>query len=224
MCWPFLPATAIFQSDYRQAFFWLLQRRSSSDATDGALARFLRVEERLPWFKGAKLDDIVDYLCYVSVPALHRVACASACRARGPCRSSRRCCFQARTDSTATTRRPTIGIFWGLPLASGTSLRSICSSRDGRGPANGVILLTLAALVFVPVRYLYPSAWIGLQNAPRLLLGVIVGALVLVMVRQLHRSVACRVPCVSCLSCVYYVGLSFWLDVRRRSGRLRDAG
>src|SRR4029079_7616768 len=40
------------------------------DATDGLLARRLRVYERTPGVNGAKLDDIVDYLCYVFVPAL----------------------------------------------------------------------------------------------------------------------------------------------------------
>ena len=34
------------------------------------LARRLRVRERIPWFDGAKLDDITDYLTYVFVPAL----------------------------------------------------------------------------------------------------------------------------------------------------------
>ncbi len=29
-----------------------------------------RVSERLPWFSGVKLDDLVDYLTYVFVPAL----------------------------------------------------------------------------------------------------------------------------------------------------------
>ena len=33
------------------------------------LARRADVAARLPWFDGAKLDDIVDYLTYVFVPA-----------------------------------------------------------------------------------------------------------------------------------------------------------
>ena len=40
------------------------------DATDGLLARALRVKERLPWFDGALLDNIIDYLTYVFVPVL----------------------------------------------------------------------------------------------------------------------------------------------------------
>jgi phosphatidylcholine synthase len=65
----FLAALAVIEFDYRAAFFWL-GVQVVVDATDGVLARALRVSERLPWFNGAKLDDIVDYLSYVFVPAL----------------------------------------------------------------------------------------------------------------------------------------------------------
>ena len=39
------------------------------DSADGALARAVRVKERLPSFNGARLDDIVDYLTFVFAPA-----------------------------------------------------------------------------------------------------------------------------------------------------------
>src|SRR5688572_11747142 len=65
----FLAALAIIDHDYRTAFFWL-GVQIAVDATDGVLARALRVKERTPFFDGAKLDDIVDYLTYVFVPAL----------------------------------------------------------------------------------------------------------------------------------------------------------
>src|SRR5688572_6621893 len=65
----FLAARAVVDHDYRTAFFWL-GVQIFVDAIDGLLARGLRVHERLPAFNGAKLDDIVDYLAYVFVPAL----------------------------------------------------------------------------------------------------------------------------------------------------------
>ncbi len=65
----FFATAAIFNADYRLAFLWLFVQ-VVIDATDGFLARALRVKERLPWFDGAKLDDIIDYLCYVFIPAL----------------------------------------------------------------------------------------------------------------------------------------------------------
>src|SRR3954454_20700823 len=65
----FLAVRSLFDHDYRTAFFWLALQ-IAVDATDGMLARLVRVSDRLPWFNGAKLDDIVDYLTYVFVPAL----------------------------------------------------------------------------------------------------------------------------------------------------------
>src|SRR5688500_20196391 len=65
----FLAARAVVDHDYRTAFFWL-GVQIFVDATDGLLARALRVHGRLPGFNGAKLDDIVDCLAYVFVPAL----------------------------------------------------------------------------------------------------------------------------------------------------------
>ena len=38
------------------------------DGTDGMLARHFRVKETIPWFDGARMDDIVDYLTYVFAP------------------------------------------------------------------------------------------------------------------------------------------------------------
>ena len=41
-----------------------------ADGQVGAVGGALRAQERIPWFDGGKLDDIVDYAAYVFVPAL----------------------------------------------------------------------------------------------------------------------------------------------------------
>ena len=64
-----LATRAVIDFNYRAAFFWLWLQ-VVIDATDGFLARRSRVAERIPWFDGGKLDDVVDYLTYVFVPAL----------------------------------------------------------------------------------------------------------------------------------------------------------
>ncbi|HKD77668.1 MAG TPA: CDP-alcohol phosphatidyltransferase family protein, partial [Ktedonobacterales bacterium] len=38
------------------------------DSTDGPLARSLKVRERLPFFDGSLLDNVIDYLTYVAIP------------------------------------------------------------------------------------------------------------------------------------------------------------
>jgi len=60
---------SIFNGDYRMAFL-LMVVAIAIDASDGALARLARVQETTPNFDGARLDDIVDYLTFVFVPAL----------------------------------------------------------------------------------------------------------------------------------------------------------
>ena len=65
----FLAAQSAIDHDFRAAFLYL-SAQVFVDATDGMLARAVRVSERLPWFSGSKLDDLVDYLTYVFVPAL----------------------------------------------------------------------------------------------------------------------------------------------------------
>jgi phosphatidylcholine synthase len=40
------------------------------DSTDGWLARRARVKEILPWFDGRRLDDIIDFQTYTSLPLL----------------------------------------------------------------------------------------------------------------------------------------------------------
>src|SRR4030095_15796460 len=58
-----------FAHNFRAVFIYFIAA-TFVDATDGALARALKVKERLPNFDGARLDDIVDYLMYAFVPAL----------------------------------------------------------------------------------------------------------------------------------------------------------
>ena len=58
---------AAFQGDAVRAL-WLMLASLIIDSTDGLLARRLRVSEALPFFDGALLDNIVDYMTYVFVP------------------------------------------------------------------------------------------------------------------------------------------------------------
>src|SRR5947199_9684383 len=52
------------------AALWLGLATLFIDGTDGMLARKMRVKETIPWFDGARLDDIVDYLTYVLAPVV----------------------------------------------------------------------------------------------------------------------------------------------------------
>src|SRR5437868_1585800 len=55
------------------AFRWsflLMVAASVVDATDGTLARRVRIKEAVPSFDGRRLDDIIDFLTYTFLPLL----------------------------------------------------------------------------------------------------------------------------------------------------------
>ena len=208
--WAFLAAQSVMSGNLRLSFLWLFVA-VFVDATDGLLARYARVQERLPQFSGARLDDIVDYLTFVFVPAL----------------------IVARTDLVASG--------WLLPVAAAMLLSSVYGfvSADAKTPDqfftgfpsywnivvlylvvfrlpslyNAAILLVLAALVFVRIGYIYPSrtpTWRLLT----LTLGGIWGVLMLVLILRLPaapRSVAL----LSLFFPVYYGLLSVRLHLQR---------
>ena len=56
-----LATVALFDNDFRASFIWL-GVQIFIDSTDGLLARAVRVQERIPWFDGGLLDNIIDYI------------------------------------------------------------------------------------------------------------------------------------------------------------------
>ncbi|HTM04225.1 MAG TPA: hypothetical protein VL173_12015 [Vicinamibacterales bacterium] len=173
----FLATLAVLDHDYRTAFFWLAVQ-VIVDATDGLFARAVRVKERVPWFNGAKLDDIVDYLTYVFVPALFvweslivpsplALAIASAMLLASGYGFNR---DDAKTADHFFTGFPS---YWNIV---------VFYLWIGAWPqrVNAAILIVLIALVFVPVRYIYPSR-MPMWRVPTNVLGAVWGALILMM-------------------------------------------
>jgi len=207
----FLATLAVLQHDYRTAFFWL-GLQVVVDATDGWLARAARVSEKLPWFNGAKLDDIVDYLTYVFVPALivwqlplvpatWRVLVPGAMLVSSGYGFNR---DDAKTADHFFTGFPSywnIIVFYLMVAAWPPAL-------------NAGILLTLAALVFVPFRYIYPSRT-RVWRLPTNLLAAGWGAAMLLMVWQ-YPLVSQRLLIASLLFPGYYVVLSLAVWAKNR--------
>jgi phosphatidylcholine synthase len=206
----FLAARAVIDHDYRTAFFWL-GLQIVVDATDGALARALRVKERTPHFDGAKLDDIVDYLTYVFVPALFVWRAILVPDRWTPWVVGAMLLSSAygfnRTDAKTADH-----FFTGFP--SYWNIVVFYLLVIGLPPmVNGLILLVLAVLVFVPIRYLYPSRTPVLQW-PTNILGVIWAGLLLLMLWQ-YPAVSRTVLLGSLVFPVYYVAVSLLLELRR---------
>jgi phosphatidylcholine synthase len=206
----FLAMQAATARNFRAAFLWLFAA-VLVDATDGFLARRARVHERLPNFSGQKLDDIVDYLTFVFVPAV--------------------ILWQAEA---------VIGL-WTIPVVAAMLLSSLYGfvSDDAKtgdhfftgfpsywnivavylvvlqlSPVlNAVILLALSALVFVRIGYIYPTRT-ATARALTLALGAVWGLMMLALILQLPTPPR-WIGWVSLFFPVYYTALSLVLHARR---------
>jgi len=206
-----LATVAVVEHDYRSAFFWLALQ-IFVDATDGVLARAARVSERIPWFNGAKLDDIVDYLTYVFVPAL--IVWQSVLV---PPRSRMPVAFAMLLSSAYGFNRDDAKtadhFFTGFPSYWNIVVLYLLLTR---WPAvvNASVLVTLAVLVFVPIRYLYPSRT-PVWRLPTNVLGAIWGLLMLVMLWE-YPAVNRTLLLLSYVFPAYYLALSLLVWRKRR--------
>ena len=199
-----------FAHNFRAVFIYFIVA-TFVDATDGVLARALKVKERLPNFDGAKLDDIVDYLMYAFIPALVVWQADMVPAAFPICAAivlSSAYGFAQVDAKVASTDHFFTGFpsYWNIVVAYLYVLQ--LSQRT-----NAIILVTLAVLVFVPIRYVYPSRTIALKW-PTLALGTMWAAL--------FTWIIWRLPAIdgpwimlSLLFPAYYFALSLWLQFRR---------
>ena len=165
-----LAVIAVMDGDAVRAL-WILLIALFVDGTDGMLARRLRVKETIPTFDGARLDDIVDYITYAFVPMV----------------------LLWRGDYLPAGT-------WGTVIAAiplrGLELPVLPHGREDRGPllpgfpsywnvvafyvvvlelpaaVTATILVVCAVLVFVPVKYVYPSRTNAFRTVNLTLAGV----------------------------------------------------
>ena len=208
----FLATVAVIDHDYRTAFFWL-GLQIIVDATDGVLARAARVSERIPWFNGAKLDDIVDYLSYVFVPALC-VWNASIVPPGWAAVVAAAMLFSSAYGFNRDDAKTADHFFTGFPSYWNIVVFYLLAIGWPHA-ANAAILLTLAVLVFVPVRYIYPSRT-PVWRLPTNVFGVVWGVLMLAMLWR-YPAVSRGLLLASFVFPVYYVVLSIVVGRRNPS-------
>ena len=200
----------IDESNFRLAFF-LMAGTVIIDATDGALARAARVKEVLPWFDGALLDNLVDYLNYVIVPCLFLLRAGllppqdALWLAVLPVLSSAYgfCQRDAKTADHFFLGFPS---YWNIVFFYLYTLKTALW-------INAFLIIILSILVFVPMRFIYPS------RAPRFryqtnMFGAIWGATVLYLIHRLPDPPV-WILLASLTFPAYYALLSLWLELRR---------
>lgn len=210
----FIGVRAVLRNDERLAFLAMFAA-TIVDSTDGVLARLIRVKEVMPDIDGARIDDIVDYLTFVFLPmlliertgglpvnlALPVVALVLVTSAVG---------FSASDAKTADH------FFTGFPSYWNVVVLYLYVFQT---PAilNAVILIVLSAMIFVRVRYIYPSRTPVLRRFT-LALGMAWGVSVGLMIWALPAPPR-WLAILSLVFPVYYFVVSFVLHARHQRVR-----
>jgi phosphatidylcholine synthase len=164
------------------AFRWvfvLMLAATLIDATDGTLARAVRVKEVLPNFDGRRLDDLIDFLNYVFLPLFliwragllppgheYWLLLPLLASGYGFCQTS------AKTDD---------GYFLGFPSYWNLVAFYLYALQPLPGWFSVGLLTALALLTFVPARYLYTTQRGRLNRITNLLGGVWIGLAIWIM-------------------------------------------
>ena len=145
----------IYQQDYVFAL-WLMALTVFIDAVDGSLARLVGVKSILPKLDGALLDNIMDYLNYVITPcffllvkpgmlpptiSLVLISAITITSAYQFCQSD------AKTPDHFFKGFP---CYWNIAVFYMFIFNTSMTF-------NAFILSLLCVLIFVPVKYVYPS-------------------------------------------------------------------
>ncbi len=201
---------------YREALA-LMGLALALDATDGTFARAARVKELLPQVDGARLDDIVDYLNYVFVPCFLLLWAGLLPAGHGWWIVCLPLLASAYGFSQADAKTPD-HYFLGFP-SYWNVVAFYCYVLETDPWLNAVMIIVLSVMVFVPIRYLYPSRNVLLQG-PTIALGVVWGVLCFVVVYYLPTPPP-GVVWASLFFPVYYLAVSFWSHLRGRPSTSR---
>ena len=190
---------------------WLMLASLIIDSTDGLLARRLRVSEALPFFDGAMLDNIVDYMTYVFAPmvllwsggylpdgTLGVVVAALPLLAS----SYQFCRVDAKTDDH---------FFLGFP--SYFNVVAFYAIVFEPGPAALTLVLAACSfLIFVPIRYVYPTRTIAFRKISLALTTLWLVSYALILLEMPNPDPL--VLSFSIFYLFYYFGLSLYLSSR----------
>ncbi len=160
-CMGLMALYAIHQHNFLLAL-WLMCAAIIIDAVDGMFARKVRIKEAVPGVDGALLDNIVDFFNYTMVPCFFllvtnllppywRLVCVMAIT------------FSSAYQFTQVDAKTTDHFFKGFPSYWNIAVFYLFFWQMSES-TNMLILLALAILSFVPIKYVYPSRLDYLTN------------------------------------------------------------
>src|SRR6266498_1346457 len=215
--WGFLTLLAIFAQNWRATIIWMIVAMFV-DGVDGMLARLFHVKEYARGLDGALLDNIIDYLNYVVVAALILIKAPNLLPAGFEMVGAFSILLTSAYQFTQVDAKTDEQSFFFKGFPSVWNFLVIYMMLLGLNPwINLAALVICNILVFVPVKYLYPSRNTRLR---RLTLGLtyLYGAIGVWALLQ-YPSVPEWVVWISLVYVVYYALLSFF----PRIGQIKTA-
>jgi phosphatidylcholine synthase len=202
----------ISAGEFHTAILWMLLALFI-DAVDGMLARAVGVSQVLPSFDGRRLDDMVDFFNYVLVPAVFLVSADLVVHwslVVPPIMASAYGFSQldAKTEDN---------FFLGFP--SYWNILAIYLWFLQLHPVAGSIwVLALSILVFVPLKYLYPSRMQVLWRTNAALSTICILLIGYAAFDPVHAKALYLIEA-SLLYPAFYFTLSFWLGGIHRTSK-----
>lgn len=212
---------------FRRAFLLMLFA-TLIDASDGTLARLVRIKEVVPSFDGRRLDDLIDFLTYVCLPLLlirqaHLLPDSHEVWLLLPLLASAYgfCQVSAKTAD---------GFFLGFPSYWNLVAFYLYVLQPLPPWLSLGLIAALAGLTFVPSRYLYPTQR-GRLNRLTVLLGCGWAVLLMAILWRLPADLPAtampadnptrRLALVSLFFPAWYLGASWIISVRSWRRRFR---
>ena len=205
-----LSIIAINEGDYKLAFLWIAIA-VVVDSFDGFAARAANVKQVLPAFDGALLDNMVDYLNYVFVPAYFLYAAELLPAQLSfilPVLILLASAYQfsqgdAKTEDHFFTGFPS---YWNVVV--------VYMMLFGPAPWIYALILTiLVAMVFIPIKYIYPSRT---EVFPRLTMALgLIWAVVFSYLLIAYPDQPAWLVWASLFYPIYYYALSFYTMYHR---------
>lgn len=212
--WGLLALEAAATGRFRAAMAWMCVA-VAVDAVDGVLARAARVGQVLPRIDGALLDNLVDYLNFVVVPAwlLTRANAFPTSAGLAPAAAI---CLASAYQFSQVDAKTEDRYFKGFPSYWNVLAVYLLAVRPSP-LASLAIVSVLCLLVFVPLHYVYPSRTPFLRP---LTLGLgSAWALSLIAIVWLYPGAPRALVWSSLAYPVYYLALSVWISIRRQRCR-----
>jgi phosphatidylcholine synthase len=206
--WGFLSVLAVINAEWKLAFFWMLVA-TFVDGVDGVLARRFRVKGVLPQFDGALLDNIIDYFTYAILPALVLYMAPGLLPAGSALFTAvviilasayQFCQADAKTEDNYFKGFPS---YWNI-------VAFYLFVLNWNSWVNLALVLLLVILVFVPLKYAYPSRMNKYQRLTMALGGVWIALLLLIWAQLPTPNQWLATG--SLFFVVYYVFISFYMQ------------